>query len=549
MIPEFWWPIDLSKNAEKAFIDKKLRYSNTQIEINYEDLMKTNHLIEQMMKSNLQDILDRDSIPNLCHILNGWGNSKFEGRLLVDHLSSFIFLRDGNSPFIEQCTTEGDFHPWQSFAYSAMAGINGETMVGDTCFSLKQLMEGSVRINHNEGEELGHLLFALAYYFKGSKDAELKFQFDNGLFNSEELLNWAIENHFTGSFRVCRKFHLTEGICAMASLNPNFQEYKLVAQKFLEGQVDLIILISIILDESIQAIQNKESLYKESLASELREELVILDYLENHIYYAGHIIELASLALLMGYEISEPQLNAIKSVINKLNAIIPLYAPQMSFVDCFLGFGHYRRAITLFSAIEKSENKNDWNLLNKYEVNFNEIKSVSFTEEEINRAIEYVNSNVFKVTDPQDQINPFLNKVITHYNLVGNIEEFPLRGKFSHFRRVCPSNWPKSVHFEMLDYGEKVKKFGIEIHLENLEVKYIANDFFDLKSYLEQELKNIEFIIDDKWYKGCGRLYALFTYEDKPEIIAESFLKLIELTKDRIEKALQKQYMQTKVDV
>ncbi len=542
MIPDFWWPIELSDDAKKAFIEKKVFFNESPISINSNDLEKANHLIEKMMKANLQDILDRDSIPNLCHVLNGWGNSKYENGFLVDELNAFIFLKDGKQPFIEQCTTEGDFHPWQSFAYSAMAGIQGNTLIGSSGYTLSDLMEGSIKINHDEGEELGHLLFALAYYFKGTKDEDFKFQFNNGEFNSDELLNWAIENHFTGSFRVCRKFHLTEGICAMASLNPNFSEYKLVAQKFLEGQVDLIILIAVVLEESIQAIENNKGLDPKSLIHELREQLVILDYLENHIYYAGHIIELASLAQLMGYEISEAQHNAIKFVMNSLNKIIPVFAPQMSFVDCFLGFGHYRRAITLYSAIDRSEDKQDWTLLNNYEVDFNKIEAPKFGEEDIKLASKILETHVFKVTDPQEKINPVLKEIITHYNLIGNIAEYPLRGKFAHFRRVCPLGWPKSVHFELLDYGENIKKVGIEIHLEGEDVKYIMDHFLELKTFLEQEFDGHQFKIDEKWYNGSGRLFMLFSYDDESEYITKSFIRLIELAKAKIDLALEIKY-------
>jgi hypothetical protein len=306
--------------------------------------------------------------------------------------------------------------------------------------------------------------------------------------------------------------------------------------------VDVIVIIAGILEESLSALKKGAELPADHIVREFQEQLVLLDFLENHVYYAGHIIELTAFGILMGYEVSDAQRQGIIRTINSLNEIIAEYAAKMSFVDCFLGFGHYRRAITLFSEIEAGHTILSHDLLQKYTVNFDEIMPIHFSDKAIERSKKVLATNIFQVIDPQERINPQLQLFIEQYESTGDQKAYPLKGKFPHFRRVCPENWPKSIHYEVLDYGDEHKKLGLEIHLESVDVKPIKERLSSICETLNQSFEKIQFRFDAEWYNGCGRLYGLIPYDQVTEKAVPLFNQLINKTHQLLEEELQEVY-------
>src|SRR5262245_32574337 len=73
-------------------------------------------VLSRLLQDVLSDILDREGLPHIAHLICGWGNAKCLGRPLFHRIQDFIVERESN-PRILQCDQAGDFHPWQTFAY------------------------------------------------------------------------------------------------------------------------------------------------------------------------------------------------------------------------------------------------------------------------------------------------------------------------------------------------------------------------------------------------------------------------------------------------
>ncbi|UII31855.1 hypothetical protein LVD17_26555 [Fulvivirga ulvae] len=540
---KFWWPLDLSEKAQQVFEDTIKHFEQERQELDCEKAQSVSELSSRLMKANLNEILERDSLPNLCHIINGWGNAAVNDHHLLDYFEDFVHYNEDNKPYILQCLPEGDFHPWQSFAYAVMAGIKGDEKFGKSGHTLSEVSGNSRYVNHHEGEELGHLLFALS--FLENKGTPEPFMFRDRQADLEELMEWATTTHVTGTFRVCRKFHLTEGLCAVSTRFNGFEPYKEIAPYFLEGQLNMIFLLSIILDEALDAIASEKVMEKGSVASELREVIAVKEYFENHLYYAGHIIELATFAHLLGFKMSDAHRNAMIKVINQLNSIFPKYIPALCFSEAFLGIGHYRRSVTLLMEILEREEKKeamDWEMLKNFTVDFNQIEPLTFTSDEIKESEQLVALEIFKLAEPSEKTNDYLQQIITAYEALSPAKQFSLRSKFPHFRRVLPEGWPRSVHFELLDYETKSEKIGIEFHLESEEVKFLQSSLGELRDLLAEAFPEYEVVDDLEWYHGKGRVKITLPYNMGADNTAKAFLKFIEVSHPFIHEKLEKHF-------
>lgn len=540
---DYWWPLDLSQKAQSAVEKSKEYFGENSVQIDQQEADRIHDMCAGLMKSNLQEILERDSLPNLCHIINGWGNGRTGDYLLTDYLQNFIHYNEEGKPYILQCLPEGDFHPWQSFAYAVMAGVSPDTRIGTTGFTLGEVAKNSRYVHHHEGEELGHLLFALAY-LEGKPDID-PIQFKERILDLEELMDWAIESHITGTFRVCRKFHLTEGLCAVSTKVEGFQPYKEIAEGFLKGQLDMIFIMALIMEEALQAFRSGKRIDNDSLVAELREEIVVLEFLENHLYYAGHIIELASFAHLLGFKISDAHRNAIAFVINSLNEVFPAYMPALSFSEGFLGIGHYRRAVTLIMKIFEREEAGlpmDYAMLRDYTVDFNETTALEFSEEEKRKSRELAKKEIFKLATPSPKTNEVLQRIVDAYDSMNTEQGFHLRSKFPHFRRVVPAGWPRSVHFELLDYEDDKGTLGIEFHLESEEVKFLQKHLEALRDKLAKVFPGDNVRFDHEWYYGRGRVYFTLPAITPPAEVAEKFYTFVTQSHPFVHEKLKEQF-------
>jgi len=491
-------------------------------------LDRTSNLLVTLMAPHVETLLERDGLPHLCHIINGWGNATFHGRRMTEYMTMFLQHGTLGESFILQCDPEGDFHPWQSLAYGVMAGIDPDEPLAVGTTTLRNLAKTSRFLNTNDGHELGHLLFALAFL-----DPTLKgksFDLAGNICSGQDLLTKAIDAHHFGSFEVCRKIHLTEGIASISAQVPAFSKHRTTAQGFITGQLDILFVLGTILSEVKSTIQARKLHRSNSLLSSLRESLIIGDFFENHVYYAGHLIELAGFAIAQGYTVTEAHQSAIAFTINEINSVLPLLAPRLSFEDCFLHFGHYRRAITLIRELqinEEQRKKFNLNNLRRYEANFDSPESDSRFLRQVEKSNPpEIDLGLYKLDRSIRQPRPRFLEVVSIYNEMVDVP-FKLRGGFDHFRRIIPKHWPRAAHYELLDYGDCL---GVEIHLESDCVLPLRIAIQNFTPEISKRLHPIKTSWDSDWYKCRGRLRSIFPDSISSESVAGGLLLLLETT-------------------
>lgn len=471
-------------------------------------------LLARHMHGHVADILERDGLPHYCHLLNGWGNARYQNRTLLEHLDKFTQRDRNGRPALLQCDPEGDFHPWQTFAYAVMAGVDWEEPIAGAGASLAAIARNSRRLNTGEGRELGHLLFALAYLEPDI--AAAPFEFGARACSGPELMEAAFIAHHFGSFEVCRKFHLTEGLCAMAARLPDLQSYRAHAQGFLIGQLDMLLLLALILQETSRlAAADPGGNY--SFLQELRSTLVLGNCIENHFYYAGHAIELAGLAHMLGYKILPEQWNTMAYVANELNLLLPTYLPHTVFGDSFLHFGHYRRAITLL--VQTIHGRQQQRFLSypelaAFTVDFDRLNGSP--AQSLSGPTAPIRRDLFELAQASRQPRPAFEEIVARYAQAAPPGLEP-RGKFDHFRRIGPPTWPRAFHYEFLDYGGAV---GVEIHLENTATRPLREHVKASTSRLAARFPQQTVRWDDTWYRGCGRLCVFFDERASPAAVA-----------------------------
>lgn len=520
----FWWPLELSGREDAAFRTFRQRMRDMPIRLDANAVNLISNQLSHLMTRHLVDIIERDGLPHLAHVINGWGNAQFRNHHLIEELIPFVHRDRMGRPVMLQCDPEGEFHPWQSFAYAVMAGIAPEEPIAPLGVSLRQLAYNSRSINTHEGRELGHLLFALAHL--DPDIAGRPFSLKGRSYTIPDLMELAIEAHHYGTFEVCRKFHLTEGLCAMAARVVGFEEYRYDAQGFLDGQLDMLFILGLIIQEASELITAHRPAGPDSLLHELRRTLVIGNYLENHCYYAGHLIELACFAAILGYRIAPEHYHAMVFILNELNAILPGYLPHVSFLDCFLHLGHYRRAMTLLLEVERAraEQRPLTRLdLARFTVDFD---APSLQAQPLPAGImepSSIETSVYDLEAPSSNPRPEFEAVVAQYASVAPTDLKP-RGRFDHFRRIGPAAWPRAVHYELLDYGGVI---GTEIHLESDTVRSLGPHIRAFTSRIGSRFPDHRVEWEPTWYQHRGRLRLLFEGGTPPEVIAAGMCALI----------------------
>ena len=525
----YWWPLNLSPVEENAFSQFRHQMSQVSLRANPKHIEEMAEYLAYLMKNHLPTIIERDGLPHSCHVVNGWGNVTYKGHQILESLDSFVHRNNSGEYFVLQCDPEGDFHPWQTFAYAVMAGVDPNQKLSIRhSFTLKTLAKSSRAINTSEGRELGHLLFALAYL-----DPDLygtPFLLKNTQYTVKQLFELGIDAHHHGTFEVCRKFHLTEGLCAAATHIPGLESYKVSAQGFLDGQLDMLLLLGIMLQEARKYDELKKPLEKESLLLQLRETLRIGNFIENHCYYAGHLIELACFAQSLNYTIKTEHWNAMAFIIDELNSTLKTYIPYMSFLDSYLALGHYRRSITLYNKILEniSHNKElDRSDLEEYTINFDLLPDKNLKlNTSAQKPLSVTNNGIYDISNTVRVPRKEFLATISHYSTIASKFLKP-RGQFDHFRRIGPPTWPRAFHYELLDYGDQI---GIEIHLESASVLPMREHVKKLTTLVSERFPDHTVEWDSSWYHDYGRLRLVFNNDTSPQYIALHTKDFIQMT-------------------
>ena len=525
----YWWPLVLDEHIEATFADFRDTVLADNVVLRRSLLESTIDTLAQAMSPHILEIVERDGLPHLAHAIVGWGDALFGGTQLTDRIAAFV-TRGPTGSHIPQCDPEGDFHPWQSFAYAAMAGADGERSLDCSPHSLISLARSSRHLQTREGRELGHLLFALAE-FDPDPDGPPLFM-DGEKVSIRRLPELAINAHHFGTFEVCRKFHLTEGLCAAVSRIPSFERYRYEAQEFLDGQMTVLELFALLMDNIRQARGGATT----TTIERLRQVLRIGPNLENHLFYAGHLIELASLARLDGFNLSNSQTAAVNLVLNEVNHTLGDWLPHLSFTDCFLSLGHFRRAASLWSVIgdlpSGSFSLQRNLLLRAYTCDFDADPWQGLAP----TPMQVPADAIYEFARSRPNLRQEFAAVVDAYILTTPPSSLLPRGRFDHFRRIGPAHWPRSLHYELLDHGTGI---GVELHLESDELEILKPIVREFASTIGPIFPDARVVWDDSWYKGRGRLVVFFTNAIPSSAVAASARSLIDLTYHVVDQAVQ----------
>jgi hypothetical protein len=526
----FWWPLDLSP-AEEAATDafrERMRREPQALDVGAATLAAD--LLAHKMKRHVHAILEHDSLPYTCHLLNGWGNARLDGRPLLEHLEPFVHRDEEGRPYILQRDAEGEFHPWQGMAYAVMAGVDPQHPLPGVRASFRDIALNCRQLNVTDGVELGHFLYALAALEPEPRSDGAPFLMGADACDMATLMERAVDAHHHGGFEVCRKVHLTEGLCAAAANVRGMERFRADAQGFLDGQLDILFVLGAALEQVDLLAARGEQGGPGTLLHQLREALLIDSPLENHCYYVGHLIELATLAYVAGgYAIPKETWNAMAFVANRLNHTFPRYLPHASFVECFLHFGHYRRAITLLMEVDKA--REEGRALTaadfaRYTVDFDHLPPLPEGVSLDATGPSPTREGLYTLAPPPAVGRPEFEAIVARYSQ-GASANLRARGGFPHFRRMMPSSWPRAFHYELLDHGADV---GAEIHLESDAVRPLGPRVQALLARVAGRLPGLEVTWDADWSRGRGRLRVLFPAGMPAERVAEGVHALVDET-------------------
>lgn len=512
-MPRTWWPISPSRPERVAVEELRKRLRRKVLRLDRPLAVATGNLLTNLLARNADEIIGRDGLTHLGHVINGWGNVRHEGATIVSRLERFIHRDYKGAAHLLQVNPEGDVHPWQTFAYAVMAGIPSSTRVGPA--TLRQLTLGSDDLKTDCAAELGHFLFAIA--FLGPQHSNRRFLFGGQPCSLPELVAAAIDAHLYGPFDVCRKFHLTEGLCAVAARLDSRTSLRRAAESFLHGQLEMLLLFGV----AIERLERRE-VDEQSIVRRIRDRLALSRYLENHFYYAGHAIELACFAQLLGFELLPEHRAVIPFILDRLNRTLPRYAERLYFPACFLHFGHYRRALTLWTELEQRPHAQFApRLLSRYTALLSDASQTYVPA----RLDETPVANDYELAPWAEGPRGRFRSILEEYRRVAR-PGFETYGGYSHFRRVLPAAWPRSVHYEFIDYGNQV---GVELHIESDSALLLRDVIHDAAAQVTVPRAGPA-QWDADWARGRGRLRVCFADRTSPQDVALGMIALLDQT-------------------
>jgi len=528
-----WWPVELGPaelEAVSAFYDE---LEAEPARFDAEAAQRADEAIAEAMRRHVAEIVDGAVLSHYCHLLNGWGNAAWKGHRLLEGLASFCRPDAHGRPYLVQYDRDGDFHPWQTLAYALMAGIDPDVEVPALHGSLRQLYARSRVLQTDEGAELGHLLFALAQL---GASVDTRFELPGGSTDVAGLMVRAIEGHHHGHFRVCRKLHLTEGICAAAAMIPGLEQHRAQAQAFLDGQLDLMLLLALVLERVSDPLRVAERVAPGGIVHALRQTLAVADCFEDHVFLAGHYLELACFAGGMGYEISSLHREAMIRIANAIDHALPHWLPRSPFAEQFLFYGHYRRALTLLPGCLRTYPR-AWAPSPAERAAFTvDLDARAVAEPRAASEAAPVPAAAFTTARAKTSRPEFVAAIAA---LVAALPaELEVQGFRSHFRHVRPVDWPRALHYELLDYGEQAPAFTLEIHLESDAVRPVRDTLAGLLPAVQARFPGQFVDWQPAWGRGRGRLRVAVPDDVPPAEVAAAMLRLVACTREPLARAL-----------
>lgn len=502
---ERWAPFHIDKKYESR-IESHLVQNEV---IDFDLAMHAVQIIDSLTEKTAQTIVDREGLPHIAHLICGWGNLSVGGRYLFDRIYDFARATSVGL-IIPQNNLSGDFHPWQTFAYGCMSDSNFFNYSRNNV-TLLEVAQASNNLNSCDTTDLGHFLYASSYI-------PLRLRSNNFVFGGREativeLANMALNAHVNGGFHVCRKFHLTEGLCAI-SRQMHSKKFRKQVAVLLSGQLKSLIVLNAIVKtmESILC-SSKNSLMDE--LEQLRRILVLGGAIENIYYYAGHLVELAAISNMYGYDEADGHASTIACILNFLNKLLPSISCEIHYEESFYAFAHYRRGYLLYT---KS--------LTEVGGRGEGVKFISRSNGGGFSFPEAGSQYKWPFTFASAKIKPSnkFSLILDNYNKIA-VPEHMARGEFAHFRKIMPCELPLGVHYEFLCTANSI---GLEIHCERDE--HTAHREYRVISETLCLRAGVAAIFDPDWYGGCGRVVVRYSWETPPSTVAKAMNLIIKIS-------------------
>lgn len=445
----------------------------------------------------LPDLLSDDSLPELAHTFLAVGHLPRARRLVLARIGDFAQSYDGERA-VRQRDPEGDFHPWQSFAYMVLVeSTAGSWEIPPDGTTLREIARASTDLRVDRGEELGHPLLAASLLF--SADDVPAFTFDGARRGTEELLCAAIGAQWVGDFEVCRKFHLTSGIASVVSRYASLRRYRSVATMAVAGQLRVLEAVAV-LSRGLADSKGTATL------QHLRRALGLSDLFQDHLFYAGHLLEFHNICHASGYD-TLPD-HYVVSLINDVNLwLSDCLASNRSPHQYRVQLPHYLRALATYLET--------LGLV----VDHESVPSI-----ERHGVPEDFPFRVAEVESRGHPRPPFLEAVLAFEK---GMPDLPLRGTFAHFRRTRPESWPRSLHYELLDYGDWL---GAELHIEGDDGLWACPFLSGLANVMPAPPGSVGVEYDPDWWGNRGRLRVLYAPGTEARTVAAGLAALVDAT-------------------
>ncbi|MBY3222198.1 hypothetical protein [Rhizobium laguerreae] len=222
-------------------------------------------------------------------------------------------------------------------------------------------------------------------------------------------------------------------------------------------------------------------------------------------------------------------------MLNEINCTLAEWLPHLSFTDCFLSLGHFRRAASLWGRLEdlriEGQTLQRNMVLREYTFDFDRHPwngPAPAPKPPPQKAI-------YEVAWSQPNLREMFGAVLDAYIQTMPPHAFLPRGRFDHFRRIGPTHWPRSLHYELLDHGSGI---GVELHIESDDVEGLKPIVRAFASDLRPNFPEARVLWDDRWYKDRGRLVVFFPNAAPPALIAAGARLLIDLTYHEVDRAV-----------
>jgi hypothetical protein len=447
----------------------------------------------------MPDLISDDSLPGLAHTFLALGDLPEARTSLLLRIADFVET-SGSRARIRQHHPEGDFHPWQSFAYLTLLDpAAGDWTLTDGT-TIREVARGSTDLAVEQAEELGHPLLAASWLFGDADVPPLRFGGTD--LNVEEILRHALYAQWFGHFDVCRKFHLTEGIVSITARQTGLGPYRHLAAAALSGQYR-------VLEATAALTYGLAHRLGDPQLAQLRTSLGLSDLFQDHLFYVGHLLELSNLAAAVGADTPSPLV--LEPMINVVNAwLIEHLARGESLRSNVVQVSHYLRGLSHYLARRAPA----WTVADVMAA-----PAAPFPFAAETAALELPRPLFRSSLDAINRTAP----------------EITLRGSLSHFRRYRPAHWPRPLHYELLDYGDWL---GVEVHIESDDCLWARPVLLDLarRMVVPSGADRIEF--DPQWWLGRGRLRILFQDESDPARVARGFAELIQASEPALTDAM-----------